>query len=447
MKLARIFVGVIATALVGLMPATSLAVTGSYQVTTCNAAPEAVNNSWAWSTTDPSQPDHFAEHASCPDRIAGSGGLSDQEGGLSTTDALGLSDGAQPGTGAGWTLTAPAGTTIAAIALERFIGHEFDGFNDWSPAVRADGVVVPSETCLDSIENGEICSVGGPPGTDGEPARIAGLPAHQLSVGIACQAPAEDQCVTGATEHKVWAAMYGAIVTVADPTPPTLSAPLGSAWSTTGTAHAGIESVTVSAQDVGGGVQTLALTADGRSIASYGAPCNFTFAQPCPSSTGGQTLALPTASLSDGMHTIALVATDAAGNQSSVSELINVQNGFPSAPPAMATTATQPGNPGVGAAGSSSATIHISETLRGRELVVHVKGRGSGKVRVSFTGRLHGRTVAAATRTIMFKGGKLTTTFKLGPRTAAHARIRVSARLDHQPEVAATLKRHVTARQ
>jgi len=54
--------------------------------------------------------------------------------------------------------------------------------------------------------------------------------------------------------------------------------------------------------------------------------------------------------------------------------------------------------------------------------------------------------VAAATRTIVFKGGKLTTTFKLGPRTAAHAGIRVSARLDHQPAVVAVLKRQATAR-
>jgi hypothetical protein len=54
--------------------------------------------------------------------------------------------------------------------------------------------------------------------------------------------------------------------------------------------------------------------------------------------------------------------------------------------------------------------------------------------------------VAAATRTIAFRGGKLTTTFRLGPRTAAHATIRVSARLDHEPAVAAILKRQTTAR-
>jgi hypothetical protein len=68
--------------------------------------------------------------------------------------------------------------------------------------------------CLDTVENGETCSVGGPPGTGGEPARITGLSAHELSLGVVCQAPSGDECVTGATEHKVWAAMYGATVTL-----------------------------------------------------------------------------------------------------------------------------------------------------------------------------------------------------------------------------------------
>jgi hypothetical protein len=447
MRLARALVGVAVAALFGLAADTSLAAVGSYQVTTCNAAPEAGNNSWSWNTTDLSQPDHFAKHVICPDRIGGSGGLSDQEGGLSTTDALGLSNGAPPGTGAGWTFTAPAGTTIAGATLERYIGHQFDGFNDWSPAVRADGAIVPGETCLDSVENGEVCSVGGPPGAGGESGRVVGLSAHQLSVGILCQAPPEDQCVTGATEHKVWAAMYGATVTVADPTPPTLTAPSGGLWSTTGAAHAGTESVTVSAQDAGGGVQSIVLSADGRSIGSYGAPCNFTFAQPCPASTGAQTLALPTTQLSDGAHTVALVATDAAGNQSAITEQLNVLNSPPSALPGVAMMATQPGGPSGGAGGSSPATIHVSETLKGRQLVVRVKGRGSGKVRVSFTGRLHGRTVAVATRTLALKHGELTATFKLGPRTAAHAMIRVSAKLDHQLAATSTLRRSTTRRQ
>ena len=114
--------------------------------------------------------------------------------------------------------------------------------------------------------------------------------------------------------------MYGATVTLSDPTPPTLSAPSGALWGPgeAGGFHKGTESVTVSAADVGGGVASIVLSADGRPVETYTAPCKFTFAQPCPSSTGTQTLTLPTTQLSDGTHTLTLVATDAAGNRSTV---------------------------------------------------------------------------------------------------------------------------------
>jgi hypothetical protein len=506
---------------------------GSYQVSACNFASEAANNSWAWATNDPAEPAHYAEHADCPYRLGGSGGKADQEGGLSTTDGLELSSGATPGTSAGWTFTATAGTSITGLTYERYIGHSLDPRNSWSPALRADGAIVSEETCLDSVQNGETCSVGGPPGASGEPARITGLLAHELSLGIVCQAAPEDECVTGATEHAAWATMYGATVTLSDPTPPTLSAPSGALWGSgeAGGFHKGTESVTVAAADVGGGVASIVLSADGRPVETYTAPCSFTFAQPCPSSTGTQTLTLPTTGLSDGTHTLALVATDAAGNQSTVaSEQITVENSSPPPPVGLSATPTQAGGstftatwsdpagqvapitgalyqvcpasgsgscsapapapaagpatvtvPGPGswsiavwltnAAGNASPaaaahtsvvvspsgpggsgtgtghsagtkpTIRVAETLRGRELVVHVSGPASGRVRVGFTGRLQGRTVASTAKTVALKRGRLTVVFKLGPRTAAHALIRVSAKLDHELAVTSTLRR------
>jgi hypothetical protein len=443
---------------------------GSYEVSACNYAPDAGNNSWTWATTDASQPDHFAEHANCPYRLGGAGGAADQEGGLSTTDALGLSSGAPPGTSAGWTFTAPAGTTITGITYERYIGHMIDPDNYWSPALRVDGTIVPGETCLDSVQNGESCFVGGPPGEGGEPGSVTDLSAHELSLGIVCQAPMGEECVTGATEHKVWAAMYGATVTLSDPAPPTLSAPSGALWGPgeAGGFHKGAESVTTSAQDAGGGVQSIVLAADGQPVETYNAPCNFTLVQPCPLSTGAQTLTLPTTSLTDGPHTLTLVATDAAGNQSTVaSEQITVKNHESVACPAAGAVecgplgvtpvekapsnlgaGTAPGtNSGVSKAGASGgpspgkATIHVSETLRGGELVVHVSGPATGEVRVGFTGRLAGRIVASGAETVGLKRGRLTATFKLGPRTVAHATIRVSAKLDHQLAVTSTLRR------
>lgn len=76
-----------------------------------------------------------------------------------------------------------------------------------------------------------------------------------------------------------------------------------------------------------------------------------------------------------------------------------------------------------------------------------VTGPANGRVRVGFTGRLKGRIVASASKTVPLKHGHLTVTFKLGPRTAAHALIRVSAKLDHEAVVTSTLhRRHRPAR-
>ena len=529
-----VMLAVILGSVLGISPASAVATIGSYEVRSCNDAPEAVNNSWTWTTTDASQPAHFAEHANCPYRIGGSGGTSDREGGLSTTDALGLSSGAPPGTSAGWAFTAPSGTIITTITYERYIGHESDPDNYWSPALRVEGTIVPGETCLDSVENGETCSVGGPPGEGESPAVVSGLATHQLSLGIVCNAPTGQECVTGATLHEAWAAMYAATVTLSDPTPPTLNAPSGALWGPgeAGGFHKGTESVTTSAQDVGGGVQSIVLSADGRPVETYAAPCNFTFAQPCPSSTGTQTLTLPTTGLSDGTHTLALVTTDAAGNQSAVaSEQITVENSAPPPPVGLSATATQaggstftatwsdpagqvapitgalyqvcpasgsgscsapaqapaagpatvtvpgpgswsiavwltnaadnaspaaaahtsvlvppsgPGGSGPGTGPGSKPTIHVTETLRGRELVVHVSGPTSGKVRVGFTGRLRGRTVASGAKTVALRHGRLTLVFRLGPRTASRALIRVSAKLDHELAVTSTLRRNTS---
>jgi hypothetical protein len=324
-----------------------VAMAGSYEVSACGYAPEAVNNSWVWASNDPSTTDHYAEHINCPDRIGGEGGKTDQEGGLSTTDALHLTDGAPPKTSAGWQFTAATGTTITAIKAERYIGHELDSSNIWVPALRADGSILTGESCMDTVKNGEFCYVGGPPNEGTPPAEITGLTAHQLSIGIECQAPQEEECITGATKHSAWAALYAATVTVNDPTPPTLSTPTGPLWAP-GEAngyHAGSESVTITAEDIGGGVQSITLTADGQPIATYTATCNYTYTQPCPSTTGPQTLTLPTSQLTDGTHTITLIATDAASNQSIIlSQQINIDNNPPPAPTQLTATPTQPGS-------------------------------------------------------------------------------------------------------
>jgi hypothetical protein len=318
--------------------------TGSYQVSACNFASEAANNSWIWSSSDQSSPDHYEQHVNCPDRTGGSGGRSDQEGGLSTTDALGLSSGAPPETSAGWIFTAPVGTTIAGITYERYLGHVFDASNYWAPALRADGAVIAGESCLDTIANSESCYVGGPPGEGVEAEGISGLSAHELSFGIQCQAHAEEQCVTGGSQHETWAAMFGATVMLEDTHAPTLAATTGPLWETGGYSK-GTESLTTAAEDVGGGVKSITLSVDGHGEQNWTAACDYTSPIPCPSASGSQILALQTGTLSDGIHTIALQATDAAGNTSASAERqIDVENDAPPPPSDLLATPLEPGS-------------------------------------------------------------------------------------------------------
>jgi Bacterial Ig domain len=385
-------------ALACLLASCAAALAGTYEVGACNDAPSALNNSWTWSTTDLSQPAHYAEHVECPDRVGGTGGTSDQEGGLSTTDALGLSDGAPPRTSAGWSFIAPQGTTVTELDYERYIGHIFDSNNYWSPALRADGTPVTGESCLDTVANGETCFVGGPPDEGGEPGIITGLSAHELALSILCEAPAEQECITGATKYKAWAAIYGARVTLSDPTPPTLDTPTGPLWEpgTSAGFHKGTETVTTSAQDIGGGVQSIVLSADGKPRQTFDASCDFTFAQPCPLSIGGQTLTLPTTSLTDGTHTLTLTAIDAAGNPSIIaSEQIIIDNDAPPPPTELTATPTQPGstiftatwtNPSGQVAPITSATYQICPANGSQACSTPVAAPAEGPVTVTVPG-------------------------------------------------------------
>jgi hypothetical protein len=333
----------LAAAVAAALTTPASAAIGSYQVSACDFA-NGANNSWVFHTNDPS---HYQSHTNCPYTTGSGGGTIDQEGGLAATDLLGAATGAQPGTTADWTFTAPTGTTIGAIQYARYLGHANDTSNDWTPALSADGTIIPGETCSITLP-APGCAVGTqPPLSPSNTVDITGLSATQLEFGVQCDAPTGQVCVTGASEHDVWAAMYGATVTIDDPTPPTLDNPAGTLWGP-GPAngyHRGTETLDASAQDSGGGVQAITLAIDGHTATSYQASCDYTRPQPCPSSSGPQTLALDTTAVTDGTHTLTVVATDAAGNQSSVaSEQITVDNTAPTAPSALTATAVAAGS-------------------------------------------------------------------------------------------------------
>ena len=146
--------------------------------------------------------------------------------------------------------------------------------------------------------------MGGPPGEGGEPGAVTGLSAQELSLGIVCQAPTGGRNASPApllhagVGRDVWSEGDALRPDSANPQH-TLRGAVGTRAKPTASIR-GTRNATVSAQDAGGGV---AETSGGRRAPRRDLQRAVQFhvsPKPCPTSTGAQTLALPTTELSDG---------------------------------------------------------------------------------------------------------------------------------------------------
>jgi hypothetical protein len=118
-------------------------------------------------------------------------------------------------------------------------------------------------------------------------------------------------------------------VRVHDDVAPVLSGGRGALWASNGWLS-GTQPLGFDASDTAG-IQMATVSIDGREIARRSNSCDFTYTAPCPQASIDQPF--PTAGFgADGTHVLTLAATDAAGNSSSVSRTINIDNSPPDAP-------------------------------------------------------------------------------------------------------------------
>lgn len=118
-------------------------------------------------------------------------------------------------------------------------------------------------------------------------------------------------------------------VHVTDNTPPTLANGRGALWTSSGWLS-GTQSIGFDASD-SAGIQNATATVNGREIVHAGNVCDYTYATPCPQASVDQPIS--TAGFGpDGGYTLTLSAIDGAGNPSSVSRTILVDNTPPDAP-------------------------------------------------------------------------------------------------------------------
>jgi hypothetical protein len=205
--------------------------------------------------------------------------------------------------------TAPPGATITHV---RWAGRMARNNCRWATYVRA----LPSGALVLGLPTGSYCNATffdnrGWPMTFAAPGGTTRL--EQL---ILCAA---HQCLPGATMHAQILE-----VTVDDPIPPSISlgGPLASGQWVSGRIR---QFVGVTARDNAGVRNVSASLGPRAQTESY--PCNF--AQPSPCSDRASLLETPVGDLRDGRHSLTVLATDAAGNSSSVVRDAYVDNTAP----------------------------------------------------------------------------------------------------------------------
>ena len=332
MKVARITCVVLALA---APTAVSVSIaSASYNISACEAVQGGTNNSW----------NPFDTNASYWE----TGNTCSSAGFLYTDDVLGLSTNIPQGTEAGWTFTAPAGTTITGAAVTRdFFKHD----NNYLLFVReADGTMLDSGCTFVAGS----CEVSGSESWNA-------LSTSSISVGAHCSNNSGTVCGNGATLHDVFAHLSSATITLVESASPSLTSTggplLAGGW------QSGSQNGTISATD-NTGIQYLRVYVDNTLANTVSLSCDFTFPVPCSAASNVNVL-LNTAGFSDGGHQVQLAAVNAAGNETRSSAVnVNFDNTAPGAPVGMSGANVTSGpigvswsNPSQGA-GSPIAKVH-----------------------------------------------------------------------------------------
>jgi hypothetical protein len=224
------------------------------------------------------------------------------------------------GAGASWTITAPLGTSLRRLDVER-------AFQKWDPDWRT-AVRTAEQDVLETCEiGGAQVSCGAGVEAGARAATYSGLRTRSISFQVECLALHE--CAGWTSPVQAWMAVYGATALVDDPAPPVV-APLsvGAGW------RREVEPVVIAATDASG-VKRLSLRAGGTTFFDRQASCDYTQMQPCPGSAR-ETVAVDTAQLADGAYELRAVATDAADQAGEATSLLKVDRHAPEAPQGLA---------------------------------------------------------------------------------------------------------------
>ena len=268
---------------------------GQYTVTSCDSAAAFGHNSAAWA--------RFANagrtYELCPTNGGETAGVSDR-----------LTEGTYGGFSfSGHYFSAPPGATITQL---RWAGRMARENCRWGTYFRA----LPSDTAVLGAPPGQFCLTAGFDNRGWPMPFTVPAGTTRLEQLVFCGAA---QCAPGATMHS-----HVLEVTINDPVPPSISldGPLASGQWVSGTAGTDPH-VTVGATD-NAGVQQIDIGLGSR-IHSQSYSCNWSASRPC--TEGASTSAgMAVADLAEGSHQMRVSAVDAAGNVSSTTREVWVDN-------------------------------------------------------------------------------------------------------------------------
>jgi hypothetical protein len=239
------------------------------------------------------------------------------------------------GAQAGWSFTAPTGTTITAASYYRNLDASAD--NLIVGLFQGDGAGL--ETCQGTFQNNYACSIP----SNQAPATFLGLSTSGLFFGVECQLQGSEQyCLSGSPSDQLATAdMYSVTVTLSEQSSPVVSGESGPLWG--GGVVSGTVALSFQASDASG-IEGLAVSDGGAPGASAQESCDFTQPVPCPQLQPGL-LSVDTTRFPDGHGQVSLVARDAAGNTTvATSPPLVVDNNGPPAPASLTASAAPGGS-------------------------------------------------------------------------------------------------------
>lgn len=303
----RLALAAVAVTLAVAVPA---AHAGSYDVPACDAA-GGVNNSWAPYVGNSLG---TAAYTECP-----TGG--DPWRGMIARSVVQQNGGASGNVVAQMKFTAAPGTTIIGLNA----AYDFyRGDAQWEAALSTGSVLLKG------------CPIGGVNGCSfSSSGQWIDVPGGSQVIYI------DVYCVTtgcpldsGDAAHNyvsAYARLASASVRLEDDSAPAINSVGGTLWSDGW--KSGTQAVTIDASD-NSGIRQTAVLIDGQSAGKTGRNCDATQVIPCPN--GVDTFPISTAAFADGQHQITVQAIDSAGNPSSTTRTVSIDNSPPGPPQGLA---------------------------------------------------------------------------------------------------------------